>query len=113
MDDLSEDKKILPEGVKEPIKEQSIFRPRTTLKRWIFVNKGLSYASVRDLLKERKNIDTTRQYIYGICSGRLTPSLEFAKNLCEVLGIENVFYFFEPTEFPILEKYKEDENGKN
>ncbi len=99
---------LLSGGVKERSGEGFIPKPRTALRRWIFVNKGLSYASVRDLLKKKKDIDTTRQYIYGICSGRLTPSFEFAKNLCEVLGIENVFYFFEPTNFPILTKYKED-----
>ena len=102
----------IPQPVKERRHRGSALRPRTTLRRWIFVNKGLSYSSVRDLLKQKKDIDTTRQYIYGICSGRLTPSFEFAKNLCEVLGIENVFYFFEPTDFPILEKYKEERKNE-
>ena len=107
MDNSSYNQKNLIESVKEHTQDSSKFKPRASLKRWIFINKGLSYASVRDLMKEKKNIDTTRQYIYGICSGRLTPSLEFAKNLCEVLGIDNVFYFFDPSEFQILKKFEE------
>jgi len=99
------EQKKLNDDVKDCIGEPSQFTPRADLRRWIFINKGLTYASLRDLLQKHE-IKTTRQYLYGICSGRLTPSYTFAKKLCEILGVDNIFYFFNPTEFPILEKEK-------
>lgn len=84
-------KKNLPESVKE-------YKERTFLKRIVFIEKALSYASLRDLLKEKEDLDTTRQYLYGIVSGRLTPSFEFATKLCHVLGIKNVYTIFDQSE---------------
>lgn len=64
------------------------YKERTFLKRIVFIEKALSYASLRDLLKKEEELETTRQYLYGIISGRLTPSYEFATKLCRVLDIK-------------------------
>ena len=98
LDNSSKNKKKLNKGVKECKLDTSGYKERTLLKRYIFIEKGLSYSSVRKLLREKENIETTRQYLYGICSGRLNPSFEFAKKLCRVLGIDNVYLFFDQNE---------------
>jgi len=85
------EQKKLKVGVKE-------YKERTFLKKIVFIEKGLGYASLRDLLKEKEDIETTRQYLYGIVSGRLTPSYEFAVKLCRVLGLRSVYTVFEQGE---------------
>ena len=81
MDNSLDNKKKLNGDVKE-------YKERTFLKRIVFIEMALSYASLRDLLKEKENLETTRQYLYGIISGRLTPSFEFATKLCRALGVK-------------------------
>jgi DNA-binding XRE family transcriptional regulator len=101
---------------KNDVKE---YKERTFLKRIVFIDKALSYASLRDLLKEKENVEVTRQYLYGIISGRLTPSYEFAVKLCRVLGLNSIYTVFDQNEihlpnFQITNKIKEsDENANN
>ncbi len=86
---------ILSETVKERVKPP---RERVFLKKMIFVEYALSYASLRDKLMKDLQVETTRQYLYGIVSGRLNPSYEFATKLCKVLGISNVWTLFDQSE---------------
>jgi DNA-binding XRE family transcriptional regulator len=100
---------------KNDVKE---YKERTFLKRIVFIDKALSYASLRDLLKEKENVEVTRQYLYGIISGRLTPSYEFAVKLCRVLGLNSIYTVFDQNKihlpnFQITNKIKESDENDN
>lgn len=115
MGNTSKNKKNLIEGVKEY--RHKPFQERVLLKKLIFVENALTYSSLRKKLKEEFEMDTTRQYLYGIVSGRLTPSFEFATVLCKALGITNVFTIFDINEphfpnFQTADKLEEKEKGK-
>jgi len=88
-----------PKDLKETVKGYKIqYKERTLLKKIIFIEKGLNYATLKKKLEADLDIKVTRQYLYGICTGRLTPSFQFAMNLCKVLGINNIYTIFEPNE---------------
>jgi hypothetical protein len=105
--------KKLNVGVKE--RTPKTFKERVLLKKLIFVEKALTYASLRRKIEKDFGVSTTRQYLYGIVSGRLTPSFEFATVLCKALDIKNVYTLFEPSEiyFPSFQSADEPGGNKN
>ena len=102
------------EYTQKPSKNE--FKPNFALKRIIFAE-GWNYNRIAKAINE-KGISCSRQYVYGVCAGRLIPSVAFAKTITEILGLKNLYSLFDVSQlhmpnFVSADKYEEKEREAN
>jgi DNA-binding XRE family transcriptional regulator len=65
-----------------------IFVPNEILKRFIYIQHK------SNINKFALELGVTRQYIWGIITGRLKPSITMARKICDKLGVEDTRLIF-------------------
>jgi len=75
------------ENVKEPV-SKALYKPNEILKRFIYVQHK------SNINKFSIKLGVRRQYLWGIISGRLRPSISMARKICDLLGVQDTRLIF-------------------